>query len=352
MNNLNQTMEILLAILIVATLVVWLLSIIYDCRQIKVTKKYRRKRLASLTVLVKSHENEPIKSCLDSIRRSRIKKCDVVVIDLDKSQKTRRSVNRYIKKYPKFNLVYYPNNPDDGITMSIKKGYQFSKRGDIVLVLKGTSIISDKYLSSNLRLFSDPALLAIKTPKICPQTDSLMTLFHHFYVQSKSIWLKALSQLSLFEIKLTEGIFIRSSSFFDVTTSIKGKWSGGQYIQDDFIKDDRSALKDLKTGDLVNTISQVFATLLLVVIALTVFALQTYSFYSASALERNLLLTVGFQMILVWTIVVTWSSVEENLVTKIKLTFMSPLMYFLLYINLFVFILNSITAAESWQPKG
>jgi len=340
---------ILLFFLVVAFLVVIGASV-YDIRQAsrkkvlaKVSAKLRRVRKPTITVLVYAkNSSDSIAGCLRSIKRNRYSRFDIVVADDSSTDDTRRIVRRFIEKYPLLPLRLYSSRLNrDRCEVNIQ-GYSRSQKGDLVLIINASNTIPASMLKDcATRFASDEKLNVLEFDIYSAHLDSITMTYYRFLQLSKSLFRKFLSLILIHKVNaINGGTIYRQPAFRNTCRAqiIPGRYDSGLMVADDSANNDMTALSNMLTLGKENRLSYW-------IIAIAAILLQTYSMYTAATLQSTTLLTIGWFATAVWLLIAVWSSDPLKVSGKIKLTFFAPIIYFLVYAQLVLFVIFTIIKA-------
>ena len=137
----------------------------YDIKKFKnqsKIKKNRSKIRPKITILIPAHnEEKSIIRCLESIRKNSYRKFQVIVIDDKSSDNTRKLVAEYIKKNSKRNvkLMYKQNNV--GKAMALNHALRTGVEGSLVMTLDADTVLHKNAISCAVKYFEDPEIVGV-----------------------------------------------------------------------------------------------------------------------------------------------------------------------------------------------
>jgi glycosyltransferase involved in cell wall biosynthesis len=162
-------------------------SSIYSIRQtnwLKSIQKHpysrRLRHLPLISVVIYAHDAEKnIRECLDSIRSSRYRKVEIIVVEYASHDETRRAVKEYIRMYPKqsIRLVTKRSPPQSWQSLSPTSHIH----GELVAYLHGRERLDPHMLHKAARHFAWQDInILLPAPQILPQKSilGLLQLLH------------------------------------------------------------------------------------------------------------------------------------------------------------------------------
>jgi glycosyltransferase involved in cell wall biosynthesis len=332
--------EIVLGLFLVGAFVVIIAASVYDIRQalhrksmIKSQSKFRQSKKPTISIIVQAYNNvETVKGCLESIRKNRYSHYDIVVVDNNSTDETRREVRLYMQKHPLLPLRLYSKRYKRSRFESISEGYKRSSKGDLVLDIDATSVIPKSFLlDCASRFWYDNQLQALHFNVNNVNSGSINLLYFRFRQLCGSMLNKSLSSMSKYRLKSNSGgIIFRYQALLNATKSpsVFAKYTSGLVVSDYCVTDDKTAMSiQLSRG---GSAYNIFAVILIL--------LQTYSIFLAAVLQSRSLLFIGWLAMALFLLLVTWSSEALNNKDKITLSLCAPFIYFLIYSQLILHV--------------
>jgi glycosyltransferase involved in cell wall biosynthesis len=342
--------EVLLGIVLVGAFVVILVASIYDVWQTmqrksirKSQSKFRRDRKLTISIIVQAHNNfETVEGCLDSIRKNRYLHYDIVVVDNGSTDGTRAVVRLYMQKYPLLPLKLYAKRHYRGRIESIDKGYDRSLKGDLVIDIDASNTITRSFLKDcATRFWYDNKLQVLHFNVNNLNSDSVNLLYFCFRQLCRSMLNKLFASVSRYQVNPDSGgSMYRYPAYKNAAKSpgVFGNYASSLVVSDHLVTDDKTAVsRQLSKG---GSGYYIFAVILIL--------LQTYSMYLAAMLQSSLLLLIGWLAAALFLLLATWTSEALNNKDKITLSLCAPFIYFLIYLQLIIYVFYiSISAITS-----
>jgi glycosyltransferase involved in cell wall biosynthesis len=338
-----------LVFFLIAAFVVVLSANIYDIKLAsrrksikKMQSTFRRMRKPAISVLVFAENSaSSIKACLDSIRRNHYPNIDVVVVNNSSTDATRQTVRSIMEKYPKFPIRLYSKRSPGLRADALLQGYRRSQKGDCVLVIDASTTMGPTLLRDCVARFTyDNKLQAIHFNIKNPHSASVTLLSYQFLQLSKSLMNKFYSLFSKYRPSIHESGTIYRHSYFNTagrSTVINGDYDSDLVISDSLVGDDKTAI----AYQFNNTVGNMYYFLIAVIAIL----FQTYSMYMAATFQNKLLLTIGWLAMGLWLLIAIWSSRALKIRDKIKFSCCAPIVYFLVYVQLIVYLSSAVFKA-------
>ncbi|MCX6728231.1 MAG: glycosyltransferase [Candidatus Saccharibacteria bacterium] len=338
----NQQLSVILsegtlAVFLIVAFILVVAANIYDIRLTlrrkslgKMKTKFRRAHKSAITVLVYARNNaDSIINCLESIRRNRYSRFDIVVIN-DLSMDNIGSVVRsYIQKHPRLPVRLYSKRKYTNKSEALLQGYRRSQKGDYVMVIDATNTIPTSLLrDSASRFWHDEKLDTLHFNVNNQTSDSLTLLYFRFVQLSRSMLDKFYTLVSEYRVVTNlSGSMYSLLAFKNACKSIAaaGKYDSDLIVFDSSVSDDKTAI--------IGQISKENSGIYYSVFAAVTVLLQTYSMYIAATLQSSLILIVGWLAAAFWLLLVTWSSRAIRTKDKITLSLCAPFIYFLIYVQ-------------------
>ncbi len=138
----------------------------YDMRQFRRSARAKKRNHHQLrplvSVLIPAHNEElGIVRCLDSVRRNTYRKLEIIVVDDASSDNTRKLVRDYIKKYPNRNIRLMYKRKNAGKAAALNHVLRNGAKGDLVMTLDADSVLHDKAITNAVRYFEDPKVVGV-----------------------------------------------------------------------------------------------------------------------------------------------------------------------------------------------
>jgi hypothetical protein len=251
-------------------------------------------------------------------------------------------VRRFKRSHPSFKLRLYSKRQRQDRIEALIAGYNRSQKNELILVIDASDVISPTLLrDSAMRFMHDKKLQALNFDYISTNLSSITMLLQRFKTMSQALVNKFFTTMPGYRINLRGKGMFRQASFKKACKSqvVKAKYDSSLRVLDYGINDDRAVI----TYQFVRsdwTINYLFVALLALVF-------QTYSMYVAATLQSKFLLIIGCIATAFWLLLITWASDSLALKDKIKLSFCAPIIYFLIYIQLIVYILSVVFHATT-----
>jgi poly-beta-1,6-N-acetyl-D-glucosamine synthase len=138
----------------------------YDIRQFR-RAKYAPKRNHSklrplVSVIIPAHNEElGIVRCLDSVRRNTYRKLEIIVVDDASTDNTRRLVRQYIAKHPKRNIRLMYKRKNVGKAEALNHVLRSGTAGDLIMTLDADSVLHKKAITNAVVYFDDPKVVGV-----------------------------------------------------------------------------------------------------------------------------------------------------------------------------------------------
>ncbi|HUC96450.1 MAG TPA: glycosyltransferase family 2 protein [Candidatus Saccharimonadales bacterium] len=341
--------ESVLAFFLGVAFVISLAANIHDIRQAaqrmsirKMQPRLRRVRKPAISVIVFAKNNaDTIENCLEGIRKNRYPHFDVVVADDSSTDDTRQVVRSYIKKHPHFPIRLYSKRRHTNKSEALMRGYDRSWKGDLVFTIDATDTISESLLrDSAARFICDNKLEALHFNVNNSDSDSITLLYYRFLQLSRSLLDKFLALISKYRVNSNMGGSMYRRAVFRSACGLSvifGKYSSDLVITDHSVSDDKVAI--------TNQLSKANNTTYYLIFAIFTILLQTYSMYLAATLQSSLILIIGWLAAALWLLIASWSSEALKTKDKITLSFCAPFVYFLVYLQLVIYVIFITTTA-------
>jgi glycosyltransferase involved in cell wall biosynthesis len=341
--------EGVLALFLVIAFIVLLMANIYDVKQAaqrksirKMQPKFRRVRMPTITILVYAQNGAAtIENCLESIRRNRYPNYDIVVVSDLSTDDTRGAVRLYVQKHPHLPIRLYSKRSQGTKPEAFTQGYRRSQKGNFVLVIDATNAIPKSLLKdSATRFVYDDKLDSLHFNINNSSSDSITLLYYRFLQLSQTFLDKFYASIARYQVNPNTGGSMYSRLAFRnacKSSFVLGKYDSDLVVSDCSVSDDRTAI--------IHQFSKVNNIIYYLVFAIVTILLQTYSMYVAATLQSSLILTIGWLATAFWLLIVTWSSEALDIKDKITLSFCAPSVYFLIYVQLVIYVIFITTTA-------
>lgn len=344
--------ELIFTFFVIVALLVTLAASVYDIHQLRQSKslkatifKLRRPNQPFITALIYARNNaSSIAACLKSVQKSHYWNYDIVVIDDASTDDTRKVVRSYINKYPSSKLRLYSKRRRGNKIDALRQGYLRSNKGELVLVIDASNLISQTLLKeSAARFVVNDSLGALRFDVYNPNPQSITSLYHRFHQLSMGVFIKAFSLISKYYIRTkNSGAMYRRSVFYrsHVPLLVKGEYSSRAKVIDNF-----SDINILKSYLNIKTLiypKYRASSLVLIALAIGALFLQTYSIYIASGLQTGILLVLSCLVLLIWIFSLVLSTDSISINKKIQLSLCVGIIYFISYLRLVVYIFSFV----------
>lgn len=348
--------EMVLAVFMVAGFILVITAGIFDTRQAMRSKSLRKARSRMrgeqrpiITVLVYAKNNEEtIIKCLNSIHGNHYGRYDVVVVNDASSDGTKRRVRNFIHQNLSKPFRLYSRRKRSSKTKALYEGYRRSKKGDLIMVIDGSTAMPDGFMKdSAVRFIFDIDINAMRFNSHVIDAESITMLYHRFWRQSVATIAKfrffKKTQITISE----DGVVYRRASFLGASkskaTDVIGRYDSNLVLVDNSIRNDEDAVKTLipSRKRRINWVgsSSDFSN---IIITLIVLSLQSYSIFAAASLQTPVLLILGCVVITIWLLLITWTGDVLDSIDKMELTFCSLFIYFLVYGHLVIYVVNFV----------
>jgi glycosyltransferase involved in cell wall biosynthesis len=207
--------EIVLGLFLIYAFVVVLAANVYDIRQtirrktlLQLQPKFRRAIKPTISVIIYAQNNaDTIKNCLDSIRRNRYKNVDTVIVDNKSTDDTSVVVRSYIQKYPTLHVRLFSKKQIVKKLDVLAQGYRKSQKGDLVLVLDASSIITKTLLKDcAIRFWADDNLQVLHPNINNINLESINLIYFRLQQLVGSMLNKFLSLTSKYQVGPNSGV--------------------------------------------------------------------------------------------------------------------------------------------------
>lgn len=136
----------------------------YDYKQFKMNQKKRsRPRISPLvTVLIPAHNEELlITRCLESVRKSRHRKLEIIVVDDGSTDNSKRVVRKYISEHSNRNIRLMFKRSNVGKAEALNHALRHGARGDFVMTIDADSVIHPLAITNALKRFDDQSVVGV-----------------------------------------------------------------------------------------------------------------------------------------------------------------------------------------------
>lgn len=335
-----QVSEVILLLVVFVGFIVILFAGVYDIRAIsrrhyfkEAAKKLRKPSQPHVTIIVCAKDDAAsIVNCLRSIYRSLYWNYDIVVVDNVSRDDTRRLTREYMNNHPKVSCYLYAKRKAEAHYKTVHQAYKRSKQGDIVLVLDAVHMIPPTLLKSGVaRLVGSQNLQAIKLNEYVTPPRNIAVLVGYFLKLSRHVVAKCASLLSWSRVTMGES----GTMYYQHAAVNAGKRKiVSQFASDVVVTKMNGAKKGLASWRQRKIPCQL--KLVTWLSATTVFLLLTYFMYTAATLQSSALLMTSWLAFLIWCLAIVWSEDTMKSSEKITLSFSVPIIYFLMYVELFI----------------
>lgn len=326
--------EILLLTAVCVGLIVVISAGMYDIRTIsrrrrvsEIMKKLRKPRQSPVTVLVFAKNNSAtILDCLRSLGRSQYRKFDIVVIDDASTDDTRKLVREYCRQHPRISCRLYARRKIGAKHQALKRGYSLSERGDAVLVINGDSVVTPALLKLGVAQLSiNPKSQAVQCNEYS-EVVRIATMVGYFVRLSRHMIAKGKSLFRRHQVMVGQPSVMYRRSVFERHAGVKvvSVFAGNMVIS---VTDGQERVTQLER---IHRPKAIFW-----IAAIVVFFGMTYSIYAAASLQSSDLLLLSWLALTFWCLGSVWSDEVVSVSDKILLSFCAPVVYFLVYAELF-----------------
>lgn len=266
-----------------------------------------------ITVLVYAcNDAATIKECLTSILHSSYRHFDVVMIDDRSSDRTYKKARLFQDAIHKENLILYKRRKVSSQQIVLRDAYKRSKRGDVVLVLSGSMVISKVFLRECAGEYATYPVDSIKLNTHYEVGTNLQAVVPRIQQLARHLQLKVSTIVSLGS-KSELGVLYKREVFlrkYQKRHEYRGNLIVG-LVRSPKIEQERSFVSAGITAGLL--------------------VLGTYALYSAIATHDGVLLIFSWLIVTLWLLAAVWLDEAEKLGGKLKLTFSVPPLYFVMY---------------------
>lgn len=319
----ERSLETLTLIILCLCFISIMVAALYDI--IRVNKRQRLPRVLQkqphITVLVYAKNNAAtISTCLKSIMKSTYRHFDVVVTDDGSKDATSQEAKRVQRDLKQGSLRVYKKRKAASTQKVLEAAYQKSKKGELVLVVSGDTIIGKTFLRQCAGEFRAFPAEAIKLNTHYEVATNLGMVVPRFQQLGRHLQMKL---SSLFHIEKNQG---------DDTSVL--------YTQKAFRQLQKSKVAVSYRGHLVvellqrpKVLSAQHRSLVSTLGVGAGIALATYATYLAISIQNVTLLLFSWLGVCLWFLGALWLDEAEKIEGKLKLTFTLPPLYVFMYIT-------------------
>lgn len=137
----------------------------YDIKRFRaLAKPVKKKRGLQplVSVLIPAHnESISIVRCLDSVRRSRYRKMEIIVVDDGSTDNTKQLVRAYMEKHSNRNIRLMYKQKNSGKAHALNHALRNGAKGSLIMTLDADSVIDKASISNTVKYFKDPAIAGV-----------------------------------------------------------------------------------------------------------------------------------------------------------------------------------------------
>lgn len=157
----------------------------YDIRQFKrrarAGKRDHRAIRPLVSVLIPAHNEEMgIIRCLDSVRRNTYRKLEIIVVDDASTDNTRKLVRDYTKKHPKRDIRLMYKRSNVGKAEALNHALRRGVKGDLVMTLDADSVLHKKAISNAVSYFDSSKVVGVAANVKIMDSLSILGLLQKF----------------------------------------------------------------------------------------------------------------------------------------------------------------------------
>lgn len=151
MNGVISNSIILLFLLIVLGIIIVLIAVFLadfklaqlqnDARNIPA---HKRKKLA--VIIYARNNSDTLEHCLESLRRTRFRSLEMIVVDNASSDHTKQCIRRFQAQYPKLQLITVFKNKQSTKSEAVYQASKKIRRSENMLVINGNVLISKEFI--------------------------------------------------------------------------------------------------------------------------------------------------------------------------------------------------------------
>ncbi len=321
---------------------------IYDVQTQKrkrnsLNKKYYKRPL--VTILINTRNSEKvIENALNSIIKSSYKKYEIIIIDNNSKDSTKKIVGSFIKANTKQSIRLVVkrkrsiSNPDK---YRVFKSYG---KGDLVLLLRPEVIVEKTTIKEFVDRINRDGTIQALSPRFISKTNYTLTSLFQSYLNS--VELRSNKSKNLVGINFSQDAVILKRDIFNTTFNTKNKTVNPKVIFDDSIILYAPAINTfgglllnkskIKLEKLKFYVSKsILWPILIIEIITSIFVpiLIGYLIYLAISLHEPTLLLLSWGLLTVFLILAVWSDSHRSFHTKINYTLGIPITFILFYLE-------------------
>ncbi len=155
---------------------------IWQFRRAATAKRRNHHKLRPLvSVMIPAHNEESgIIRCLESVRKNTYRKLEIIVVDDASSDDTRRMVRQYIKKHPKRNIRLMYKRKNVGKADALNHVLRNGAHGDLIMALDADSVLHRRSISNAVSYFDDPKVVGVAANVRIMDSLSILGLLQKF----------------------------------------------------------------------------------------------------------------------------------------------------------------------------
>ena len=291
-------------------------------------RRLRRPRQPWVTVLLYADNNAAsIEASLDSLRKSYYHHYDVVVINNASTDHTKQVLKSYLQKHTRVAFRIFQKRKKTAKLTALREGYRLSQKGELVLVMNANSKVERDFIKAGVARFVANEKLSALEARQCYLTPFEFTsLAAQFWQLSYLFYKKSLSLARITRVRVGTSTVIYRAPVFKKARSVKCLY-------------DASLMVRIQSAPPVFENHEAAATMIArAIAALGLILLMSYFIVIAARLESSSMLTLSWLALSLWGIVTIWSDETKTLTKKLALVVTAPLLYFLLYVQLILWI--------------
>ncbi|HVX48467.1 MAG TPA: glycosyltransferase [Candidatus Saccharimonadales bacterium] len=346
-------------------------------RHANASKRDHHKLRPMVSVLIPAHNEElGIIRCLDSVRRNTYRKLEIIVVDDASSDATRKLVRQYIAKHPGRDIRLMYKQKNVGKASALNHALRRGATGDLVMTLDADSVLHRKAITNAVSYFDDPKVVGVAANVRIMDSLTILGLlqkFEHmvgyrskkfFTVTNSEFIVGGVASTYRREVIKRVGYYDHDTTTEDIGLSLKVVAEGNKQNRVIYASDVLAMTEGVQTfkallrqryrwklGSLQNLIKHrslvwsrdksysrlltfyrlpmaFFGELMLLLEPLAI----VYVVYVCWMLASPSMIVGAYMTITLYLLLNLWPDEHMNLTKKIRMSLLTPIMYFVFYL--------------------
>lgn len=210
------------AMIFVGFMITLLGATLHEVRHLRSEQAYRRhprarrfRKRPLVTVIVRAQNDQPsIEQCLNSLRTGSYRKLEIILVDANSHDDTRRIARNFAKKYPRLRMRVYNQRSIAGFAKSAATAFLRAGHGEMVLVCKATDHFERPAIAQAVRQYQQASAKRAVLLDARQSTGQTMTsLLHRYWLLIVRRQHKVEDAFGALSVGLQDGVLYDASMF-------------------------------------------------------------------------------------------------------------------------------------------